>query len=87
MDRTVLSMILSDAWARRVKRRLERAGFKVTLVDPALAMRRKHAARRRDQRLLAEGKATADQLQTRNSLFRGGAKQFRILDYGSLNQP
>lgn len=80
-------MLSSEVWARTVKRRLERAGFKVTLADPALALRRKQAARRRDQRLLAQGKTTAEELQTRNSLFRGSAKKFRILDYGGLDQP
>jgi hypothetical protein len=66
---------------------LERAGFEVTLLDPARAVARKNQTRRRDMRLLARGQVTAEQLQTRNSLFRGRARQFRILDYGGLNQP
>jgi len=75
-----------DAWARRVKKRLERAGFKVTFVDPALAVEQKKAARRRDARLLAEGRVTAAELQRRNSLFGDAAKHFRIVDYGGLNE-
>jgi hypothetical protein len=75
-----------DAWARRVKQRLERAGFKVSLPDPALAVGRKKAGRRRDLQLLARGKATPEQLQCVNSLFGGRAKSFRIVDYGGLNE-
>lgn len=75
-----------DVWARRVKRRLERAGFRVTLLDPRLSLQRKKAGRRRDLNLLARGIATPDQLQRRNSLFGGRAKRFRILDYGGLNE-
>jgi len=73
-----------NAWARRVKRRLERAGFKVTLDDPKLAIARKKAWRRRDSKLLAEGKLTPEELQKRNSLFGSNAKGFRIVDYGGL---
>jgi hypothetical protein len=75
-----------DAWARRVKRRLERAGFKVSLPDPALATERKKAGRRRDLQLLAQGKARPEQLQHANSVFGGGAKRFQIVDYGGLNE-
>jgi hypothetical protein len=49
-----------DAWARRMKGRLERAGFKVSLPDPALALERKKAARRRDLQLSARGEASRD---------------------------
>jgi hypothetical protein len=76
----------SDAWARRMKRRLERAGFKVSLPDPGRAIERKKAGRRRDQQLLARGKAHADQLQRTNSLFGGHARRFQILDYGGLDE-
>jgi len=75
-----------DAWARRLKRRLERAGFRVSLSAPALALERKKAGRRRDLQLLARGKATAEQLQKANSLFGGRAKRFQIVDYGGLNE-
>jgi hypothetical protein len=75
-----------DAWARRVKRRLERAGFKVSLPDPALAVGRKRAGRLRDLQLLARGQATPEELQSANSLFGGRAKRFQIVDYGGLNE-
>ena len=75
-----------DAWARRMKGRLERAGFKVSLPNAALAMERKKAGRRRDLQLLAQGKTTRDQLQRTNSLFGGRAKRFQIVDYGGLNE-
>ena len=74
-----------DLWARRVKRRLERAGFKVTLLDPALALDRKKTGRLRDLEVLAHKKATPEQIQRRNSLFGGRAKRFRIVDYGGLD--
>jgi hypothetical protein len=69
-----------------MKGRLERAGFRVSVVDPALAVERKKAGRRRDQGLLAKGKTSRDQLQRANSLFGGRAKRFRIVDYGGLNE-
>jgi hypothetical protein len=75
-----------DAWARRMKRRLERAGFKVSLPDPALALERKKAGRHRDRQLLARGKISANQLQRTNSLFGGQAKRFQIVDYGGLDE-
>ena len=75
-----------DAWARRMKARLERAGFKVSLPDPALALERKKAGRRQDLQLLARGKASRDQLQRTNSLFGGRARRFQIIDYGGLNE-
>ena len=75
-----------DAWAPRVQRRLEQAGFKVSLPDPALAMERKKAGRRRDLQLLAQGKARPDQLQRANSVFGDHAKCFQIVDYGGLNE-
>jgi len=75
-----------DAWARGVKRRLERAGFKVRLGDPTKAIERKKAARRRDWKLLATGKATPDEIQAKNSLFHGAQRDFRILDYGGLDE-
>jgi len=75
-----------DAWPRRVKLRLERAGFKVSLPDPALAVERKKAGRLRDLQLLAQGKASPEQLQSKNSLFGGRAKRFQIVDYGGLNE-
>ncbi|MGO8927620.1 MAG: hypothetical protein ACLQU3_12100 [Limisphaerales bacterium] len=68
-----------------MKGRLERAGFKVSLSDPALALERKKADRHRDLQLLARGKASRDQLQRTNSLFGGRAKRFQIVDYGGLN--
>ena len=79
-------MKVRNAWARRVKRRLERAGFKVSLPDPALALERKKAGRLRDLELLAQGKASPAQLQSANSIFGGRAKRFQILDYGDLNE-
>ena len=75
-----------DAWARRMKGRLERAGFKVSSADPALALERKKAARRQDLQILARGKVSRDQLQRANSLFGGRAKRFQIVDYGGLNE-
>ena len=75
-----------DAWARRMKGRLERAGFKVSLPDPALALERKKADRHRDLQLLARSEASRDQLQRTNSLFGGPAKRFQIVDYGGLNE-
>jgi hypothetical protein len=75
-----------DAWARRMKGRLERAGFKVSSADPALALERKKAARRQDLQILARGEASQDQLQRANSLFGGRAKRFQIVDYGGLNE-
>ncbi len=69
-----------------MKGRLERAGFKVNLPDPVLALERKKAGRRRDLRLLARGKATPERLQKTNSLFGGRAKRFQIVDYGGLDQ-
>jgi len=74
-----------DAWARRVKRRLERAGFKVSLPDPALALDRKKAGRLSDHQLLAQGKASPAQLQSANSIYGGRARGFQILDYGGLD--
>jgi hypothetical protein len=75
-----------DALARKVQRRFERAGFKVTLGDAAQAIERKKAARRKDSELLASGQATAEQLQRKNSVFGGRQKKFRILDYGGLDE-
>ena len=74
-----------NVWASGVKRRLEQAGFKVRLSNPALAGERKRAGRLRDVRLLAQGKTSPDELQRSNSLFGGRAKRFRIVDYGGLN--
>ena len=74
-----------DTWVRQVKRRLERAGFKVRFGDPARAIARKKAARRRDLQLLAAGQATPDEIQKKNSFFGGRQKKFRIVDYGGLN--
>ena len=75
-----------DAWARRMKGRLERAGFKVGSADPALALERKKAAQRQDLQRLARGEVSRDQLQRANSLFGGRAKRFQIVDYGGLNE-
>ena len=75
-----------DEWAHLVKRRLERAGFKVSLVDPALAIERKRTARLRDLRAIARGKASPEGLQGENSLFGGRARGFRIVDFGGLNR-
>ena len=74
-----------DAWDRRVKRRLERAGFKVSLLDPTLALERKKAGRLRDLDLLAHGKASPGKMQKMNSVFGGRGKGFRIVDFGGLN--
>ena len=79
-------MKLSDRWPGRVKRRLERAGFKVTLFDPALTVARKDAARLRDVQLLAQRKTTAKEIQSKNSLYGGRAKRFKIVDYGGLGE-
>ena len=51
----ICGMKSRDPWVRRMKGRLERAGFKVSLPDPALALERKKAGRRRDLQLLAQG--------------------------------
>jgi len=74
-----------NAWVSRVKRRLERAGLKVRLADPALAAERKRAGRLRDVRWMAQGKISPDEIQRRNSLFGGCVKRFRIVDYDGLN--
>ena len=74
-----------DAWAREVKKRLERAGYSVSVPGPALAMKKKRAGRLQDLRLLARGKASPEEIQNKNSLFRGRAKRFRIVDYGGLD--
>ena len=68
-----------------MKGRLERAGFKVSSADPALALERKKAARRQDLQILARGEVSRNQLQRANSLFGGRAKHFQIVDYGGLN--
>jgi hypothetical protein len=60
--------------------------FKVSLLDPALALKRKKAARRQDLQILARGEASRDQLQRANSFFGGRAKRFQIVDYGGLNE-
>jgi hypothetical protein len=60
--------------------------LKVSLPDPALAAERKKAGRLRDLQLLAQGKASPEQLQHTNSLFSGRAKRFQIVDYGGLDQ-
>ena len=73
------------AWASKVKRRLQRAGFEVRLSDPTLAAERKRAGRVRDAELLSQGNASPGQVQRRNSFFGGRAKRFRIVDYGGLN--
>lgn len=74
-----------NVWASGLKRRLERAGFKVRLSNPALAGDRKRAGRLRDVRLMAQGKLSPDEIQCSNSVFGGRAKRFRIVDYGGLN--
>ena len=74
-----------DAWAREVKKRLERTGYSVSVPGPALAMKKKRAGRLQDLRLLARGKASPEEIQNKNSLFRGRAKRFRIVDYGGLD--
>jgi hypothetical protein len=79
-------MKASDAWARRAQRRLRSRGFKVTLLDPTQAMDRKETARMRDLEALAQGKASPDQIQKKNSLFGGGGSNFRIVDYGGLSE-
>ncbi|HEY5913977.1 MAG TPA: hypothetical protein VJA21_25595, partial [Verrucomicrobiae bacterium] len=75
-----------DDWVRRVTRRLQQAGFRVSLLDPVRSAARKKSARRRDLKLLKSGKASPEDLQARNSLFGGRAKEFRILDYGGLDE-
>jgi len=76
----------SDAWVRRFKRRLQDAGFKVTLIDPALAQKLKAKSRRSHLKALASGRSTPDKLQGKNSLFGGRGKLFRIVDYGGLDR-
>ncbi len=80
----ISNMNARDAWARRVKRRLERAGFQVSLINPALALQRKKAGRLRDIELLTKGIATPDEIQRKNSIFEGRAKDFQIVDLGGL---
>jgi len=75
----------SSNWARRLKRELELAGYKVTVLDPARAAADKITGRRRDAELLSSRRATPQELQRKNSVFHGEAKRFRILDYGGLN--
>ena len=74
-----------SAWASAVKRRLERAGFEVSLSDPALAVERKRVGRRRDAKLISQSIASPGQVQRKNSFFAGRAKRFRIVDYGGLD--
>lgn len=74
-----------DTWAMRFKRRLEEAGYTVQMLDPATAMRRKMAARRRDAKALKAGSATVEEIQRKNSVF-SDAKEFRIVDYGALDE-
>lgn len=80
-------MNASDLWARRVKKRLEQAGFKVRLLDPTKAVARKKAERLQDIEMIASGKVTPEQMQRRNSLFGGRIKSVRIVEYGGLNRP
>lgn len=75
-----------NAWASAVKRRLQRAGFKVRLSNPTLSAERKRAGRRRDAGLIAKGIASSRQVQRRNSFFAGLSKRFRIVDYGGLDE-
>jgi hypothetical protein len=74
-----------ERWARYIKRRLEESGFKVSLIDPELAVERKKASRMRDQNLLANG-SSPRAIQRKNSVFGRQAKQFRILNYGGLKR-
>lgn len=75
-----------NAWAAAVRRRLEQAGFKVSMADPALAPARKRASRRRDDELISRNLANSQQVQRKNSFFAGRAKRFRIVDYGGLDE-
>lgn len=75
-----------ELWADRVKRRLERAGFKVTFDAPVLAFERKRMDRRRDRALLAGGRETPETIQRRNSPFCEAGATIRILDYGGLGK-
>ena len=69
-----------------MKGRLERIGFKVSLAEPTGTVQRKKVGRRRDLWLLARRKVTPEHLQAKNSLFGGRGKQFRIVDYGGLDE-
>ena len=75
----------SEAWARRVQRRLRRRGFKVTLLNPDLANARKATERRKDSQSLKNGTSAAE-IQLKNSLCKGRARSFRIVDYGGLDR-
>ena len=68
-----------------MKGRLERAGFKVSSADPALALERKKAARRQDLQIWP-GRGQPEPASGANSLFGGRAKRFQIVDYGGLNE-
>jgi hypothetical protein len=74
-------METSEAWARRVQRRLRRRGFKVTLLKPDLARAAKVTERRKDLEALRNG-VSPETIQQKNSFCGGSARQFRIVDYG-----
>jgi hypothetical protein len=82
----VFRMKSRDLWAEQVKRNLEQAGYKVTMLDPKLAIERKKAGRRRDRDLIASGKASREEIQRKNSVVGPCANGFRILDYGCLGR-
>jgi hypothetical protein len=73
----------SEAWSRRVQRRLRRRGFKVTLLKPDLAKAAKETERRKDFEALRNG-VSPETIQRKNSFCGGRARQFRIADYGGL---
>ena len=52
----------------------EDSGLKLTPIDPEECRRGKEEDRIEDQRLLASGEMTADQLQERNAFFKGAVK-------------
>jgi transposase len=59
----------------------KKAGYKVTEVSPAQMARSKARSRARDARLIAEGKATPGQIQSKNDYLRG---TLRVLDWSPM---
>jgi len=52
----------------------DECGFKLTPIDPEECRKGKEEDRIEDQRLLASGEMTAEQLQKRNAFFKGPIK-------------
>src|SRR5437762_2488320 len=77
----------SEAWARRVQTRLRRRGFKVRLVNPALAKARKETERRQDIEAFENEEPELRKLHPFTSadldLFRPDSSASRLLHSGA----